>query len=293
MVALRIRPLAAFASPFWFSALCAALAPTSIGHQDLAGFLARQPGVSERWRDHLIASPFGTIHAATFSFSRPIGTTVSEPGGAQAVNFDPRSLDVKVWFGNNGSLFMRPALQVEYPTVNRRLKGNRMPAPEPAAATGGTETLPQLRPINAPATRPAPPASPPISGPRPKSVERLDDGLAAPIDAFGSLPIDMSASADVTGSIPPTAVATAVPERDGARDAETDDDMLLADKPPEIPAAGEGGEGESARSLFSSLSTLNEDPAERNAQLYFGGGVMGAPGCNAAGTILKDLGRLQ
>ena len=279
MVALRIRPLAAFASPFWFSALCAVLAPTSIGYQDLAAFLAQQPGVSERWRDHLIASPFGTIHAATFSFSRPIGTTVSEPIGAQAVNFDPRALDVKVWFGNNGSPFVRPPLQVEYPAVNRRLKGNRMPAPEPAAATGGTESIPQLRPINAPATRPAPPpvpALPPVSGPRPKSVERLDDGLATPIDAFGSLPTDTSASADVTGSIPPTPVATAVPERDGARDAETDDDMFLADKPPEIPAAGESGEGESPRSLFSSLSTLNEDPAERNAQLYFGGGVMGA-----------------
>src|ERR1700728_4947548 len=95
MVALRDRPLAAFSVSFWLSALCAALAPTSIGYQDLAAYLARQPGVSERWRDHLIASPFGTIHAATFSFSRPIGTTVSEPVDAQTINFDPRSLDVK------------------------------------------------------------------------------------------------------------------------------------------------------------------------------------------------------
>jgi hypothetical protein len=276
MVALRIRLSAAFASPFWFSALCAALAPTSVGYQDLAAFLAQQPGVSERWRDHLIASPFGTIHAATFSFSRPIGTTLSGPVGTQTVNVDPRSLDVKVWFGNNGSPFVRSALQVEYPTVNRRLKGNRMPTPEPASTPSGTETAPQLQPINAPpAVRPVlPPA--PISGQRPKSVEQLDDGLAAPIDAFGSLPIDTSASAGVTGTIPPTPVATPMTERDGARDAETDDDTFLADKPPEIPPAGESGDSESARSLFSSLSTLNEDPAERNAQLYFGGGVMGA-----------------
>jgi len=282
MVALRVRPLVVFAGPFWFSALCAALAPTSVGYQDLAAFLARQPGVSERWREHLIASPFGTIHAATFSFSRPIGTTMSEAAGAQTVNVDPRSLDVKVWFGNNGSLFMRPALQVEYPAVNRRLKGNRMPVPEPAATSSGTETVPQLQPISVPpATRPAQPptpVSPPILGPRPKSVERLDDGLAAPIDAFGSLPTDTSTSDDVTGSIPPAPVATAVPEGDGARDAEIDDDVFLADKPPEIPSTGESGESESARSPFSSLSYLNEDPAERNAQLYFGGGVMGARG---------------
>ena len=70
MVALRTRTAgASFSAPFWLSAFCAALAPTSIGYQDLAALFARQPGVSERLREHMIASPFGTIHAATFSFS--------------------------------------------------------------------------------------------------------------------------------------------------------------------------------------------------------------------------------
>ena len=155
--ALRNRPVAAFTGPFWLSAFCAALAPTSVGYQDLAAFLLRQPGVSERWRDHLIASPFGTIHAATFSFSRPIGTAMSEPIDAQRVNFDPRALDVKVWTGNELPL-VRPALQVEYPTVNRRLKGDRMPAPQTSPASSGSESLPPLQPIDAPSTRPAQPA---------------------------------------------------------------------------------------------------------------------------------------
>ena len=88
-LALRRRLAGAFSGLFWLSAFCAALMPTSIGYQDLAAFFARQPGVSQRWRDHLIASPFGTIHAATFSFSRPIGTAMPEPIGAQPVNFDP------------------------------------------------------------------------------------------------------------------------------------------------------------------------------------------------------------
>src|ERR1700757_709805 len=128
MGALRRRPLAAFTGSFWLSAFVAAFAPSSIGYQDLAAYLARQPGVSERWHDYLIASPFGTVHAATFSFSRPIGTTLSETGGGvQTVNFDPRSLDVKVWFGNNSSPLVRPPLQVAFPSVNRRLKGDRMP----------------------------------------------------------------------------------------------------------------------------------------------------------------------
>src|SRR6516164_4401131 len=180
MVALHRRPLAAFTGSFWLSALVAVLVPSSIGYQDLAAYLARQPGVSERWRDHLIASPFGTIHAATFSFSRPIGTTLSEPIGAQTVNFDPRSLDVKVWFGDGSSSLLRLALQVAYPTVNRRLKGNRLPE-DPAPASSETEPLRPLQPVTAPAAvhptaPPAPPPVPPNSGPRPKSVERLDDG---------------------------------------------------------------------------------------------------------------------
>src|ERR1035441_9197729 len=129
MLALRSLPVPAFSGPFWFSALCVAFAPTSIGYQDLAAFLARQPGVSERWRDHLIASPFGTIHAATFSFSRPIGTAMSEPIRAQPVNCDPRALDVKVWSGNEPSMARR-VLQIEYPTVNRRLKGDRIALPQ-------------------------------------------------------------------------------------------------------------------------------------------------------------------
>jgi hypothetical protein len=79
--------MGATSAPFWFSAFFLALMPTSIGYQDLAALLAQQPGVSQRWRDHLIASPFGTIEPATFSYGRPIGTSM--PLGYQTVNFDP------------------------------------------------------------------------------------------------------------------------------------------------------------------------------------------------------------
>ena len=51
---------------------------------------------------------------------------------------------------------------------------------------------------------------------------------------------------------------------------------LLADKPPEIPAAGESEPLGTVRSPLAALSFLEEDAAERNAQIYFGGGVMGA-----------------
>ncbi|MFZ3360104.1 MAG: hypothetical protein WA177_15215, partial [Xanthobacteraceae bacterium] len=68
---------ASFTARFWFSAFCIALMPTSIGYQDLASLIARERGATTSW--HLIASPLGTIEAATFSHTRPIGTTIPGP----------------------------------------------------------------------------------------------------------------------------------------------------------------------------------------------------------------------
>ncbi|MFZ1920683.1 MAG: cell wall hydrolase, partial [Xanthobacteraceae bacterium] len=62
---------------FWFSAFCIALMPTSIGYQDLASFIAHDHAAPTGW--HLIASPLGTVQAATFSYTRPIGSAIPEP----------------------------------------------------------------------------------------------------------------------------------------------------------------------------------------------------------------------
>ena len=69
--------------------------PTSIGYQDLASLIARAHGVSTSW--HLIASPLGTVQAATFNYTRPIGTTIGEPAGLINVNFEPRTLEGYAW----------------------------------------------------------------------------------------------------------------------------------------------------------------------------------------------------
>ena len=268
MLALRSLPIAAVSGPFWFSALSAALVPTSIGYQDLAAFLARQPGISERWRDHLIASPFGTIHAAMFSFPRPVGTTMSEPADVQTVNFDPRSLDMKVWTGNEPPL-ARPALQVAYPTVNRRLRGDRMPTPEASPASSGTNSLPPLQPVDAPSTRPVSPPAPVMNGPRPKSVERINrQNIDEPTDAVGLVASNGARSDDVTNTVTPMSAAPKEPQVDAEDE--------VADRPPEIPGAGDNEQYEVARSPFASPSFLNEDAAERNTRLYFGGGALGS-----------------
>jgi hypothetical protein len=55
------------------------LIPRSIGYQDLVALMAQQSEVSQRARAHMMASPFGTIHAATFSFPQPVGTQIPDP----------------------------------------------------------------------------------------------------------------------------------------------------------------------------------------------------------------------
>ena len=79
MVASRNGPKGGRVGPFGLSVLALSLVPTQIGYQDLAALLIRQQDVSQRARAHALASPFGTIHAATFSFPRPIGSLIPEP----------------------------------------------------------------------------------------------------------------------------------------------------------------------------------------------------------------------
>lgn len=132
------------------AALLITLVPTQVAFQGLGALLAHQPSVSARWREHLIASPFGTIHAATFSFPRPIGTRLPHPPLYALANFDP--LDLATTIGaeplGDGSAPLR------FPTVNRHdkqdslLSRRRAPLPPlpPAMA---------IAPIQGPATEAA------------------------------------------------------------------------------------------------------------------------------------------
>jgi len=249
-------------APFWFSAFFLALMPTSIGYQDLAALLAQQPGVSQRWRDHLIASPFGTIERATFSYGRPIGTSV--PLGYQTVNFDPGAVAANTW-QIDAPLNATSAEPVEYPTVNRRLKGDRQPVLNAPAAP---EVLPQLQPVNAPAVAPMQPRPSSFILPL-KSTEEIDSvpPMAQPAQLPPSVPVLQLSDAEQP-SVSLRAMELA--ERDNT--PSVDDDDFIADQPPEIPAAGERNSAS-----LAALSFTDTDPAERAAQTYFGVGTMGAP----------------
>ena len=99
-------------------ALAFALIPTQVAFQDLGALLAHQPGVTRRAHQFVLNSPFGTIHAATFSMPRPIGTGIPHPPLYALANFDP--LDIAGSIG--AQLLGDPDAPLQFPTVNRRDK---------------------------------------------------------------------------------------------------------------------------------------------------------------------------
>ena len=118
------------------SALVFALLPNMIGFQDLGALLVRQPGVAARAQRHVIASLFGTIHAATFSLPSPIGTAIPHPPLYALANFDPTDIT-----GSIASQFLGdPNAPLQFPAINRKSKRDSLLARP-------REPLPPLPPL--------------------------------------------------------------------------------------------------------------------------------------------------
>jgi spore germination cell wall hydrolase CwlJ-like protein len=96
--------------------------PERVAFQDLGVLLARQPAVAKRWQQHLIASPFGTIHAAMFNLPRPVGTAIPHPPIYALANFDP--LNITGFIGKQP--LGDPTAPLQFPKANRRAKGDSL-----------------------------------------------------------------------------------------------------------------------------------------------------------------------
>jgi len=112
---LRRRPSAA---SFLIALALFATFPDTIGFQDLGALLARQPAVAKRWQQHLIASPFGTIHAAMLSLPRPVGTGIPHPPIYALANFDPTDITGSI----GRQLLGDPMAPIQFPKPNRKTK---------------------------------------------------------------------------------------------------------------------------------------------------------------------------
>src|SRR5215475_10551975 len=90
MVALRSGPKGVGLASFGLTAFMLVAIPFTSGDREL-GVVSAHASALERTRA-LIASPFGTIHAVTFSFPRPIGTTIPEPPAVHLASIDSDDL---------------------------------------------------------------------------------------------------------------------------------------------------------------------------------------------------------
>jgi hypothetical protein len=191
----RPKEASVYAS-FGLGVLVMGLMPNSIGYQDLASLMARQPDVSQRARAHMLASPFGTIHAATFSFPQPVGTLIPEPPLARVASIavDPAITGaLAVDIGMPMHLY-RP--RIEFPSVNRALKGDLLISRphEPTAGSsrdltpGKVKTVTFTKPTDTPADV-LPVAKQPVAAqpaaaslPQPRADLSVNPGSLTPAD---------------------------------------------------------------------------------------------------------------
>jgi spore germination cell wall hydrolase CwlJ-like protein len=235
---LQVRPAAAKptrSKTAWigFGALVLALLPTSIGYQDLGALLARRPAVTERARAHLIESPFGTIHAATFSLPRPVGTLIPHPPVYALANFDPSDITASIgsqWLGDNSA-------PIQFPTVNRKSKRDSLKKRARAP-------MPPLPPLLA--IKPVPTSvidktldklagAPPRLDNKPKNTERVffeTDAMAAGREAIapwapGEAPVVL---AMVDPDIKPSALESLKPAGKGDKADDKNGGVSVANK---------------------------------------------------------------
>lgn len=141
MFVLRNGPKGARFAPFGFVLCLLTVSPTEIGYQDIAALLARQPGVAERWQQHMYASSRRTLQVASFNLPRPMGTQISETASFRLASLDSQGVDVS---GNPLGQLQRPLQKSDFPKVVRSLKGDRLPVRVPEIAA--PEAPPQPTP---------------------------------------------------------------------------------------------------------------------------------------------------
>ncbi|MGP0089916.1 MAG: cell wall hydrolase [Xanthobacteraceae bacterium] len=249
--ALRKRQRVA-ASRLCFVVAACVVMPTQIGYQDVGALIARQPAVSERWQQHVLASPFGTIHAATFSFPQPLGATIPQPPTYELESFDAQGPDV------TGSLGPRPinAAPPEYQRIDRRLKGDFLvvsvwrdvvppePPPEPQQAATqddpvGAELAAALRapPLPAYSRKPALTADPEAStvvtepGDAAPSQHASNRISKAPIVLPPPAPLEAGGSAEVKlAALLPASNSGVAPDKAGGQGEAAKSGATIANK---------------------------------------------------------------
>ena len=144
---VTLRPERPGLAPIALGLLIFALTPTSIGYQDLGSLVAQQPQIAAHWREHMIASPFGTIHASMFSLPRPLGTGMPDPAGFRLARFEARDGEITGAIRTVSLRQIPDPDPIVFPEVDRSHKGDLLvpdarPRPQPEEAVR-VEPLPE------------------------------------------------------------------------------------------------------------------------------------------------------
>ncbi|HMH97423.1 MAG TPA: cell wall hydrolase, partial [Bradyrhizobium sp.] len=218
MSVMRNRPKGARAS-FGLGLCVFALIPTEIGYQDIASLLARQPGVAERWQKRVFSAA-SNIQVATYSFGRPLGTSVPKAPTYVLASLDNQGIDI------TGSITRNPIVQAppryqpsDFPRVDRTLKGDRLVLipPEPAAPAGAAPANEDPSTSNASVRGAKTAAAIPAGKPAPLDPE-LAEALSAPPLAQYDVSMSLEAQPSDDLKVAPGAASAAlepVPPRDG------------------------------------------------------------------------------
>ncbi len=129
---MRNQPKGARLASFGLGLWVFALIPTEIGYQDIASLLARQPGVAERWQTRVFSAA-SNIQVATYSFGRPIGTSIPQNPALLLARLDHQDVDITGSVTRNPIVRAPPRYQAsDFPKVDRTLKGDRLVIVPPA-----------------------------------------------------------------------------------------------------------------------------------------------------------------
>lgn len=173
MSVLRNGSKGARFAPFGFVLCLLTVSPTEIGYQDLASLLARQPGVVERWQEHIFASSRRMLQVASFNLPRPIGTNTRETPAYHLASLVSQGADVTGSLGRDPlGPVLRPLQKSDFPKVVRSSKGDRLPVYTPERVAPVAAPRPEQDQPNSNAS---------VRGA--KTAETVPSNTAAPLDA--------------------------------------------------------------------------------------------------------------
>ena len=181
MSVVRNRPKGARFASFGIGLCVFALMPNEIGYQDIASLLARQPGVAERWQKRVFSAA-SSIQVATYSFGRPIGTSLPHPANYVLASLNNQGTDITGSVTRNPIAAPPPRYQPsDFPKVDRTLKGDRLviAPPETVAPANAAPSLENPSTSNASVKGAKTAAAAPSAGKAPLDPE-LQEALSAP-----------------------------------------------------------------------------------------------------------------